>query len=391
MFKRLGRRVVVPVAVAATVAGGLLVAPDADAAPQRDAAARYWESLPAPTVPQQPGYRITGYNIGKGNYRGAFDQETGHLWLTNVSPMDGASESAILEVDPATMRLERRIQITQKAKNTAHGTIAAQYEIGVPKTGNTVWTTAAAVGEVNVWDKTSGQRLKNITGVPHAHGVVFAEHLGVAIVSQNNPGGLKFYDLKTFEYLGQAVMPRGDAKQDEMGAGLEISDDSATGATVTVTSYYSSLTQFRITRPGGKVVSKINWNTRQPGPEGHGSVALDTRRHRVYVNHLYLGLVQVYDLRTGRHLRDVLTGTGTNSMVVSGGTLYAANYFAGYISVIDQKTYGVTRLITTGLLPNQLLAWKPNTFLVIDKSSAVLDGGYAQNRGVDRIWKVRRI
>ena len=71
--------------------------------------------------------------------------------------------------------------------------------------------------------------------------------------------------------------------------------------------------------------------------------------------------------------------------------MYAANYFGGYISVIDQNTLGVRRLLTTGLLPNQLLGWKPDTFLVIDKSSVILDGGYKQNRGVDRVWKVRAL
>lgn len=360
----------------------------AQAAPQSDPAARMWESLPAPTVPQQPGYRITGYNVGKGNYRGAIDAQTGKLWLTNVSPFDGPSESSILRVDPHTMRLEKRIRITKQADTNGHGTIAAQYEIGVPKTGNTVWTTAAAVNEVNVWDKNTGRLLKTFSGVNHAHEVVFAEGIGVAIVSMARPGGIALFDMRTLQPLGRTVMP-GDGQQ--MGAGIALTDDSAAGATVTVPSYYSSLTQFRVTRPGGQVRSRVTWSTRQPGPDGHGSVAADTWHNRVYVNHLYLGLVQVYDLRTGAHVRDVVTGPGTNSLLIFRGQVYAANYFGGYISVIDQNTLGVRRLLTTGLLPNQLLGWKPDTFLVIDKSSVILDGGYKQNRGVDRVWKVRAL
>lgn len=339
-------------------------------------------------MPQQPGYRITGYNVGKGNYRGAIDAQTGKLWLTNVSPFDGPSESSILRVDPHTMRLEKRIRITKQADTNGHGTIAAQYEIGVPKTGNTVWTTAAAVNEVNVWDKNTGRLLKTFSGVNHAHGVVFAEGIGVAIVSMARPGGIALFDMRTLQPLGRTVMP-GDGQQ--MGAGIALTDDSAAGATVTVPSYYSSLTQFRVTRPGGQVRSRVTWSTRQPGPDGHGSVAADTWHNRVYVNHLYLGLVQVYDLRTGAHVRDVVTGPGTNSLLIFRGQVYAANYFGGYISVIDQNTLGVRRLLTTGLLPNQLLGWKPDTFLVIDKSSVILDGGYKQNRGVDRVWKVRAL
>ena len=60
-------------------------------------------------------------------------------------------------------------------------------------------------------------------------------------------------------------------------------------------------------------------------------------------------------------------------MLVFQGKLYAANYFLGFISVINQKTLGVTQLMTTGLLPNQLLGWKKNTFLVIDKASSITE------------------
>ncbi len=374
-------------AVAGALSLGSLAAPYAAAAPT-DPADRYWKSQPAPVVPQQPGYRITGYNIGKGNYRGAIDAQTGSLWLTNVSPFDGATESSILQVDPTTMEVRKRIRITKRIKNTGHGSIAAQYEIGVPKTGNTVWTTAAAANEVNVWDKNTGALLKTFPGVGHAHGVVFAEALGIAIVSAAGPGSLQFFDMNTLTPLGTAVIP---GKGQQMGAGLEISDDSADGATVTVASYYSSLAQFRITRPGGgEVSSKVNWVSTL-SDQGHGSVAVDTKRKRVYVNDLYQGLVTVHDLNTGRKLRDVVTGPGTNSMLLFDGKLYAANYFAGYISVIDPATFGVSRLLTTGILPNQLLGWRKDTFLVIDKSSIALDGGYKENRGTDHIWKVHRV
>ena len=81
--------------------------------------------------------------------------------------------------------------------------------------------------------------------------------------------------------------------------------------------------------------------------------------------------LSVYDLTTGKHITDVNTGIGTNSMLIFGGKLYVANYFLGFISVIDQKTFAIQQLMTTGLLPNHLVAWKKNTFLVIDKNSAV--------------------
>lgn len=374
-------------ALAAALFLGTIVAPAANAVPT-DPADRFWKSQPAPAVPQQPGYQITGYNVGKGNYRGAIDPQTGSLWLTNVSPFDGASESSILEVDPNSMEVRKRIPITKKIKNTGHGSIAAQYEIGVPRTGNTVWTTGAAANEVNVWNKHTGRLLKTFAGVQHAHGIVFAEAMGVAIISTTRPGGLVFFDLNTLQPIGRAVMPGGPK---QMGAGIAITDVSAAGATVTLPSYYDSLTQFRITRPGGGAVkSIITWSTRI-SEQGHGSIVADPRTNRVYVNDLYQGLVTVHDLRTGRHISDVFTGPGTNSLLVFGGKVYAANYFAGYLSVIDQRTLGVSRLLTTGIAPNQLLGWKHNTFLVIDKSSIIVDGGYTGNRGTDHIWKVRRV
>ena len=90
-----------PAATLATMltVGGV-VAPTASAAPQQDPAARAWEAQPRPVAPQVPGYQINGYNVGKGNYRGAIDPQTDSLWLTNVSPLDGASESSMSQSTP---------------------------------------------------------------------------------------------------------------------------------------------------------------------------------------------------------------------------------------------------------------------------------------------------
>ena len=193
------------------------------------------------------------------------------------------------------------------------------------------------------------------------------------------------------QLFGQALLHGGK----QLGAGTIVTDQGPDGATVTTTSYYTDLTQFRLTRSGDKVRAKVKWNTRQTIREGHGSVAADTTTNRLYVNNLYNGL-SVYNLRTGKHVGDVTTGPGTNSMLVFQGKLYAANYFLGFISVINQKTLGVTQLMTTGLLPNQLLGWKKNTFLVIDKASSIteLPSGMAKMPlpplGGDHIYKITK-
>ncbi len=369
-------------AVTAVFTLGLATAPAADAAP----------ASPAPAVPQPAGYSIHGYNFNSGNYRGAIDAQTGDLWLTSVSPMNGPTKSTIYRLNPNTMSVKQRINVTQKADTDGHGTIAAQYEIGVPKTGHTVWTTAAAAngGEANVWDKSTGRRLANLRNLPHSHSIVFAEDLRVAIISVTP--GLVFFDMDTYKRLGEVRYPSGGK---QLGAGTIVTDQGPDGATVTTTSYYTDLTQFRLTRSGDKVRAKVKWNTRQTIREGHGSVAADTTTNRLYVNNLYNGL-SVYNLRTGKHVGDVTTGPGTNSMLVFQGKLYAANYFLGFISVINQKTLGVTQLMTTGLLPNQLLGWKKNTFLVIDKASSIteLPSGMAKMPlpplGGDHIYKITK-
>ena len=77
----------------------------------------------------------------------------------------------------------------------------------MPKTGNVVWTTAAAAngGETNVWDKTTGKRVVRLTNLPHAHWVEFAEGIRVAIISITN--GLAFYDMDTYARLGEWTFP----------------------------------------------------------------------------------------------------------------------------------------------------------------------------------------
>ncbi|MFT3716859.1 MAG: hypothetical protein QM774_13220 [Gordonia sp. (in: high G+C Gram-positive bacteria)] len=378
------RAIALALATATTLGTAAAVAPAAQAAPAPSAGA----------VQQTPGYHVTGYNVGKGNYRAAIDPQSGDMWLTNVSPMGKPAQSQILQLNPADMSLKKRITITRKAQTGGHGFIAGAYDIGVPKTGNTVWTTGAPSNQVTVWDKSTGRELKYIDGVEHAHEITFAEDLGLAIVSTKG-AALQFFDLNTFEKVGSASFPGGGQ---HLGAGIAVTDESASGATVTVTDYYRNLTQFRVTRDGGAVQSKVLWNTRQAAAQGHGSVVADTRTNRIYVNELMGGTVSAFNLRTGKHIGDITTGPGTNSMMIFHGKLYAADYFANFISVIDQKNLAVTQRITTGLMPNQLVPWKKNTFLVVDKSSsaAELPAGVLELKikapavGVDHVWKVTK-
>lgn len=353
--------------LAAVLSFGTLAAPHAAAAPS--------PALPGPAVPQPPGYSITGYSVGVGserggNYRGAIDPQTGDLWMTQVEPMSGATRSNILRINPNTMTVKQRFDVIEPANTGGHGKYGVQYEINVPKTGNVVWTTAAAAngGEANVWDKTTGKRVARLTNLPHAHWVEFAEGIRVAIISTTT--GLAFFDMDTYARLGDWTFP-GSGKK--LGAGLAVTNADANGATISITSYYRDLSQLRITRSGGKVSTKLNWTTRHAIAEGHGSVAADTRTNRLYVNNLMTTVagLSVYDLTTGKHITDVNTGIGTNSMLIFQGDLYVANYFLGFLSVVDQKTFAIRQVMTTGLLPNHLLAWKRNTFLVIDKNSAI--------------------
>lgn len=360
-------------AVTATFSLGVIAAPVANAAPS--------PARPGLAVPQPAGYSIKGYSVGVGNerggnYRGAIDPQTGDLWMTQVAPMSGATRSDILQVDPNTMTVKKKFSVIEPANTGGHGKYGVQYEINVPKTGNVVWTTAAAAngGEANVWDKTTGKRVARLTNVPHAHWVLFAEGLRVAIISTTT--GLAFFDMDTYQRLGDWAFPGAGKK---LGAGFAVTNADATGATISVTSYYRDLSQLRITRSGGKVQTKLNWNTRQTIAEGHGSLVADPTTNRLYVNNLMTPVagVSVYDLTTGKYITDVNTGIGTNSMLIFQGKLYVANYFLGFLSVVDQKTFAIQQLMTTGLLPNHLLAWKRNTFLVIDKSSSIgeLPGG----------------
>ncbi|MFT3899389.1 MAG: hypothetical protein QM728_03975 [Gordonia sp. (in: high G+C Gram-positive bacteria)] len=321
------------------------------------------------TVAQGAGYNIRTYNLDQGNYRGAIDPQTGALWMTTVWPMNSPSKSTILKIDPNTMAVKRRIKVTQKADTKGHGSIAAQYEIGVPKSGNVVWTTAAAAngGEANVWDKATGRRIVNLKGLSHAHSISFAESIRVAAITVTS--GIQFYDMDTYQSLGSWTFPGGGKK---LGAGAVITDEGNGGATITTTSYYRDLTQLRITRSGGSVQTQVKWNTRQPAKEGHGTVAVDQRTNHVYVNDLWKGF-SVYSLSTGKHIKDVATGAGTNTMLVFKGLLYVANYYQGFISVIDQRSLTEVNRFSTGLMPNQLVPWRKNTFLVIDKASSITE------------------
>ena len=229
-------------AVTAVFTLGLATAPAADAAP----------ASPAPAVPQPAGYSIHGYNFNSGNYRGAIDAQTGDLWLTSVSPMNGPTKSTIYRLNPNTMSVKQRINVTQKADTDGHGTIAAQYEIGVLKTA-TLWTTAAAAngGEANV-----GQEHRAAPGQLAQPAAFTLHRLRRRPPRRHHLGhpGLVFFDMDTYKRLGEVRYPSGGK---QLGAGTIVTDQGPDGATVTTTSYYTDLTQFRLTRSGDKVRAKV--------------------------------------------------------------------------------------------------------------------------------------
>lgn len=265
--------------------------------------------------------------------------------------------------------------------------INAQYAIDIPRGGSTVWTTGAVDDTLSIWDKNSGALIKRLPGVAHSRGLTFVEELGIAVVATAKPASLSFFDIATYKRLGMVKLPHSPAA--DYAPGLDVSGASRQGADVTVSSYYANLSQFRLTRSGDRVNAAVRWSTPLPGSQGHGDVLAVPSQNAAYVTNLYLGTVSRYDLRSGRHLADILTGPGPTTLARDPRRriVYVTNYFGGFISVINERTGAVSRVMTTGLLPNKILM-DGSTAIVLDKSSAFLAGGILADQGVDRVWKI---
>ncbi|WP_369207492.1 YncE family protein [Streptomyces sp. PU-14G] len=326
------------------------------------------QTATATAAPAQPahhrGAHVTSAPLTTGLYQSAYSERNHVLWTTSAVGRPPVTESALLKVDPRTLKVKDTLQ--PPVTDPATGAVEAVYGVAVDDEHNTVWTTNTRDNSVAVYSQRDGKHLATLEGVEHAREVVVDERHNTAWASGFGNGTLVAFDTRTHQETKRVTV------EGSSPTGLAVNERTGTV-------YAADLDGDRILAlsPHAKEPTTI------PAGDGPISVALSRDGRTAYTANQEAGTVSVVDLRKGEVTKSVPTGEGTLSVATDprSGRVLAANRTAGDLSVIDPRRGTVVESLATGPNPNHVTVSRTAAY-VVDKSGS----GPA---GEDQVHRVR--
>ncbi len=169
-------------AVAVALAAGSVLAPTATAAPAGH---------------HHSGSTVTSAPLAAGLYQSSYSARNHVLWATTAVGRPPVTESALLKVDPESLKVKAAYQPPVTDEQT--GAVEAVYGVAVDDEHNTVWTTNTRDNSVAVYSQRGGAHLKTLKNVAHAREIVVDERRNTAWASGFGDGSLVAFDTRTLK------------------------------------------------------------------------------------------------------------------------------------------------------------------------------------------------
>ncbi|MGW5171761.1 YncE family protein [Streptomyces nodosus] len=299
---------------------------------------------------------VTSAGLAQGLYQSAYSERNQVLWATTAVGRPPVSTSALLKVDPKTLKV--KASYTPPVTDTNTGAVEAVYGVAVDDEHNTVWTTNTRNNTVAVYSQRTGKHLATLPNVAHGRDVVVDERHNLAWASGNGDGTLVAFDTRTYKEKKRITV--------EGAAPTGLAVNERTG-----TVYAADLNGNRLiaVSPYAKDPTFI------PAGEGPISVALSADGATAYAADQTSGAVSVVDLRKKAVTKTVPTGAGALSVAAdpSMGRVLVANRTAGNVTVVDPRKGKVVETLATGANPNHITVAR-GTAYVLDKSGSGPEG-----------------
>lgn len=293
-----------------------------------------------------------------GQYQAAYSERNKVLWVTSAIGRPPVKESALLKVDPKTLKVLASYQ--PPVSDPATGAREAVYGVAVDDRNNTVWVTNTRDGGVAVYGQKDGKRLAAVGGIDHAREVVVDQQRGRVYASANGGASVAILDARTYKLIKKVDVASSGP------AGLAL--DQRTGLV-----YATDLTNNKVLVIDPNQPDKV----RQFATGGKGSISvdLDPVRRELYVSNQESGTVTVLNAATGAQVATIATGAGALSVRVDAAAkrAYVANREAGTVTVVSLTNKKILAQLATGPNPNHVVAVHGAAY-VVDKSGAGANG-----------------
>lgn len=308
-------------------------------------------------------YTVDSAQLARGLYQSAYSERNHVLWATRSVGRPPVTESALLKVDPKSLKV--KASYAPPVTDAATGTVEAVYGIAVDDEHNTVWTTNTRNNTVSVFSQRTGEHLASLPNVNHAREIVVDTKHDLAWASAYSDGSLVAFDTRTFKEKKRVTV------EGSGPTGLVVNERS--GAV-----YAADLTNNRIIEVGRRATAP----RLIPAGNGPMGVALSRDGRTAYTADQTGGTVSVVDLRKAVVTKTVATGAGAKSVATDdrSGRIFVTNRGSGTTTVVDPRKGTVVADLPTGVNANQVVV-RRGTAYVLDKAA----------EGPDKLDSVHRI
>ncbi|MDO5749960.1 MAG: excalibur calcium-binding domain-containing protein [Rothia sp. (in: high G+C Gram-positive bacteria)] len=303
----------------------------------------------------------TGYSVSAqrtqglpGQYQVAHSAKNNKLWITGSNGRPPILTGTLARVNPDTLQIEAVLQLptvdrTDKDGNKVGKQIVSPYGVEVDDVNNTVWVTNTRTNMVSVYDQTTMKQVwaSEANAIDHPREVIIDNANNQAIVSGSK--ALWAVDLTSHAIKKIDVQPEATGRAVTMNMAL----DSKAGLL-----YVPQLASEKL-----NVVDTKSFTIKQvidlhkddaSAALAPSDVAFDESLNEIYVTAqgtkgVNAGIT-VYDKTTGEYKRSIAFGTQILAIDndEARDLLYATDFKAGTVTVIDAKTSKVVSTVVTG-------------------------------------------
>ena len=329
----------------------------------KPSAASIFEFKISPDIPfgGAEKFAIAAEHLKPGLYQSAYSAASNALFVTSASGRPPVKESALMKVNPETLKVEASITPAADEEN-GKGQVMAVYGVAVDDEAGTVWVTNTRSNTVAVYQQADLSLVKQFPSglVPHARDVVIDGKAHRAYASATGTNEIKVFDTQKLEPLGAIAIK---SRSREAVSPMSLAIDSRNGKLYTVSRTTNEAVVIDLAKQEVEHVYPLQ------GAKGASGVAVAPEDGILFVASQGTDNVQLVDLQDGKILHTVSVGAGPLNLVwdAKNKLAYAASRGAGSIAVIGLDGSLVANL-DGGSFPNHLAADEKGAVYAINKS-----------------------
>lgn len=306
-------------------------------------------------------------DASEGIYELAYDNASHRVYAAATDRMNReANKGFLYAFNPASLKTETRLEMPYRAFSLAMNQEQHQLYVGHTQSASLrVSVVDTLTGKLTRTSEKLSFNLANAADsrFEHLRHMVYNKQTNTLFVSYSNM--LKTADGMTALHKllmldGTTLAQKGEVKGAYSGTAYGLTQDEKTQKIYVGGKDYIN----EIDAKKQTVLRTLRLKDPKPGITSVQNLAVDSDSNRVFVvvfdhedrrgqqDGLY-----VFDLRNGQQLGYVHTGAGTNAVKYNPkyNEIYVTNFTSGTLSVIDAKTYAITREFNVPVYPNQMV------------------------------------